>query len=41
MVGKTTHKLIILFYIAFKLEVALHAKRYSQYAAAKIFSVAR
>ena len=26
---------------AFKLEVALHAKRYSQYAAAKIFSVAR
>ena len=26
---------------AFKLEVALHAKKYSQYAAAKIFSVAR
>lgn len=26
---------------AFKLEVALHAQRYSQYAAAKIFSVAR
>ena len=26
---------------AFKLEVALHAQKYSQYAAAKIFSVAR
>jgi hypothetical protein len=31
----------LILFLAFKLEVALHAKRYSQYAAAKIFSVAR